>query len=188
MLMCEPVKVLRRALWVCCSPVLSEGSEAGDLQDVCIWLVVFLVNDSPCLLPPILLHHLLNTEHVAEQVSSCCVLPLMVTTKVHSQHKHTCPSTIHLDMTVLPSEPGQNLSVAVRGLMLEMTRLEGAPGSSANRRKYHQKDHLFQKFNLKSYTSKLYTAITHSDIFHMISLIFMNDVVLWLRAKKYLRK
>lgn len=45
----------------------------------------------------------------------------------------TWPSTIHSDMAVLPSEPGRNRSVAVRGLMLEMTKLDGAPGSSVNR-------------------------------------------------------
>ena len=36
-------------------------------------------------------------------------------------------------MAVLPSGPGRNLSVAVRGLILEMTKLEGAPGSSTDR-------------------------------------------------------
>lgn len=34
-------------------------------------------------------------------------------------------------MEVFPSGPGRNRSVAVRGLMLEMTKLDGAPGSSA---------------------------------------------------------
>lgn len=43
---------------------------------------------------------------------------------------HTWPSTIHLEMEVLPSYPGRNWSVAERGLMLEITRLDGAPGSS----------------------------------------------------------
>lgn len=36
-------------------------------------------------------------------------------------------------MEVLPSYPGRNWSVAERGLMLEITRLDGAPGSSAER-------------------------------------------------------
>lgn len=44
---------------------------------------------------------------------------------------HTWPSTIHRDIAVLPSGPGRNRSIAVRGLMLEMTKLDGAPGSSA---------------------------------------------------------
>lgn len=46
---------------------------------------------------------------------------------------HTWPSTIHLQMDVLPSYPGRNWSVAERGLMLEITRLDGAPGSSGER-------------------------------------------------------
>lgn len=46
----------------------------------------------------------------------------------------TCPSTIHRDMAVFPSGPGRNISVADRGLMLEMTKLDGAPGSSMNRK------------------------------------------------------
>ena len=36
-------------------------------------------------------------------------------------------------MAVFPSYPGRNWSVAERGLMLEMTRLDGAPGSSGHR-------------------------------------------------------
>lgn len=51
----------------------------------------------------------------------------------------TCPSTIHLEMAVLPSLPGWNFMVAERGLMLEMTRLEGAPGSSVQQ---HNKTYL----------------------------------------------
>lgn len=47
---------------------------------------------------------------------------------------HTCPSTIHLEIAVLPSLPGRNLMVAERGLMLEMTRFDGAPGSSVRNR------------------------------------------------------
>ena len=46
---------------------------------------------------------------------------------------HTCPSTTHCDLAVFPSVPGRKLMVTERGLMLEMTRLDGAPGSSANR-------------------------------------------------------
>ena len=49
------------------------------------------------------------------------------------QGGHTCPCTIHLEMAVFPSYPGRNWSVAERGLMLEMTRLDGAPGSSGHR-------------------------------------------------------
>lgn len=49
------------------------------------------------------------------------------------QGDHTCPCTIHLEMAVFPSYPGRNWSVAERGLMLEMTRLDGAPGSSGHR-------------------------------------------------------
>lgn len=48
---------------------------------------------------------------------------------------HTCPSMIHLEMAVLPSLPEWNFMVAERGLMLEMTRLEGAPGSSVHQHK-----------------------------------------------------
>lgn len=56
--------VLVQAECACCSPVLSEGSQVGDLQRVGVWLVVFLVHNSPRLLFSIVLHHL------AEKV--CC--------------------------------------------------------------------------------------------------------------------
>lgn len=55
--------------------------------------------------------------------------------KLHTNTRlHTCPSTIHLEMSVLPSLPGWNLMVADRGLMLEMTRFDGDPGSSVHNR------------------------------------------------------
>lgn len=55
--------------------------------------------------------------------------------KYVSASTRTWLSTIHSDMAVFPSKPGRNRSVAVRGLMLEMTKLDGAPGSSVNRKK-----------------------------------------------------
>lgn len=105
-------------------PVLSERGEVGDLQRVSVGLIVLLIHNSPGPLPSILLDHLLTREALC----LCCVPGLAAPS--HTALTHTCPSTIHRDIAVLPSGPGRNRSVAVRGLMLEMTKLDGAPGSS----------------------------------------------------------
>lgn len=120
----------RLCVCVCCSPVLSEWSQVGDLQCVCIWLIVFLVHNSPWLFTSIVLHHLAKGKCVSTALLLCFTLIIDVCRQ--QKRTLTCPSTIHLDMDVLPSEPGRNRSVAARGLMLEMTKLEGARGSSAN--------------------------------------------------------
>lgn len=129
---------------VCCSPVLSERSEIGDLQRVCIWLVVFLKDNCPRLFLSILLHNLLKRDILCYKI---VYLLLFFQTKQGPQKytcrhtdRRTCPSTIHRDMAVLPSGPGRNRSVAVRGLMLEMTKLDGAPGSSADRKNRENTD------------------------------------------------
>lgn len=49
----------------------------------------------------------------------------------------TCPSTIHLEMDVFPSSPARNFKVADRGLILEITRFEGGPGSSGFRKQHY---------------------------------------------------
>lgn len=69
------------------------------------------------------------------------------TFRLQTEKGHTCtnvdprtwPSTIHRDMAVLPSEPGRKRTVAVRGLMLEMIKFDGAPGSSAEREALYSK-------------------------------------------------
>lgn len=42
----------------------------------------------------------------------------------------TWPSTTHLEMDVFPSSPARNFSVAERGLIFEITKFDGGPGSS----------------------------------------------------------
>lgn len=65
---------------------------------------------------------------------ACYKIAFLLLCRQTERQTHTWPSTIHRDMAVLPSGPGRNRSVAVRGLMLEMTRLDGAPGSSVDRK------------------------------------------------------
>lgn len=54
--------VLAEAVCVCHSPVLRERSEVRDLECVCVWLVVFLVNNSPRLFLYVPLHCLLQRQ------------------------------------------------------------------------------------------------------------------------------
>lgn len=111
---------------VCGPPVLGEGAEVGDLQRVGVRLVVLLVDKRPRAVLAVLFHHLMK------QHGSPCEISEQHEVMDGGEHTLTWPSTIHRDMAVLPSGPGWNRSVAVLGLMLEMTRLDGAPGSSAD--------------------------------------------------------
>lgn len=52
----------------------------------------------------------------------------------------TWPSTTHLEMDVFPSSPARNFSVAERGLIFEITKFDGGPGSSGI---YRHKPHTY---------------------------------------------
>lgn len=82
----------------------------------------------------------------------------------------TCPSTIHLEMTVLPSLPGWNFMVAERGLMLEMTRLEGAPGSSVQQHNNNNKKHIYVTHKLLTLKHFLHFVFCSLSVFSILCL------------------